>query len=537
MDIELDKVGIECIHFVIHGCSGSRYMDITQHSRTFQDLSLTYRDILLEIVKPYGSGVFIATADVDRTIPHMLVQYKETDWEFVKRLASHFNASIVVDCAVSHAQFYFGVPERLETDLKLNTYEYEKDIQLYIETKLNSNSSLLEQQKGEYNFESYLPIQLGQAVTYQKIEFLVASMVLNISHSLPVYSIKISKKQGCGISYIRNENIKGAKLYGIIKNVWRNMVQIHFDLDHIFEGDGCIFHPYSGGENNELGYYMSIPGSRAEALFPTSEESDCIITAALRIADAGDERMQDPSDKHLRNEFAQELYLGSGNMLFRAGSNEISIVLGADGCISINGTNININADNNFSIGANDSVSSSVPWISVSGVQPKQISISAENQIILTDKSGSNHIMMNENCEIMCNASERITTVGDSSSGSEAQIKSSVITGSFDTISSKLTKKDKIIEQLLYKKEEQNYLAGNILSLATCDFISSAIKPNTLRTELLSSEAKKSIGDYLGENNIEQNEHVSHNPILDKFMAGNEKLFNNVFYGENVNKK
>ena len=64
-------------------------MDIKKKSRTFQNESSTYRNVI-DIVNADYNNIQIKD-DITETskIDTFVVQYKETDWEFIKRLVSY----------------------------------------------------------------------------------------------------------------------------------------------------------------------------------------------------------------------------------------------------------------------------------------------------------------------------------------------------------------------------------------------------------------------------------------------------------------
>ncbi len=66
--------------------------------RVFQDISITYEDIVEEINKDYREEkIQIRTFSRGKTpINSLIVQYNETDWEFLVRLASHLGTGILV---------------------------------------------------------------------------------------------------------------------------------------------------------------------------------------------------------------------------------------------------------------------------------------------------------------------------------------------------------------------------------------------------------------------------------------------------------
>ena len=68
--------------------TGTFLMDVTVHKRTFQEKERTYGDIFHQLLGSYEKSGFFSTLPLSQPIGQLLVQYEETDWEFIRRAAS-----------------------------------------------------------------------------------------------------------------------------------------------------------------------------------------------------------------------------------------------------------------------------------------------------------------------------------------------------------------------------------------------------------------------------------------------------------------
>ena len=77
--------------------SKSVLLDRIPRYRSFQDPSLTYSAIAEEINKNYGANgeKIISVGEDMKEVPRMTIQYNETDWEYLKRLASYTGQPII----------------------------------------------------------------------------------------------------------------------------------------------------------------------------------------------------------------------------------------------------------------------------------------------------------------------------------------------------------------------------------------------------------------------------------------------------------
>lgn len=92
--------------------SGTKIMDLVTKKYTFQDQNMTYRELLKVKTSIYPNSNFIMTKGEGEELKKLIVQYGETDWEFIKRLASHFQTVVVPESTKKGNYFYFGVPKK-----------------------------------------------------------------------------------------------------------------------------------------------------------------------------------------------------------------------------------------------------------------------------------------------------------------------------------------------------------------------------------------------------------------------------------------
>lgn len=87
----LTKIGIKAKNDVraleIEALSKTFLMDIRKVSGSYQDEKLTYREIFNQKNNRYNDVVMIDNVTNQTKIDEFIVQYKETDWEFLKKIS------------------------------------------------------------------------------------------------------------------------------------------------------------------------------------------------------------------------------------------------------------------------------------------------------------------------------------------------------------------------------------------------------------------------------------------------------------------
>ena len=150
---------------VLSLCSGTQLMDYTEHIRSFQGENLTYNHLLDICSREYDEAGKIMTVGNGKTIPHFIMQYKETDWEFIKRLAAMNHTVIFADCSTKGEKYHFGLPER-KFDLKETPSEYriKYNMQEYW-IKKNYGLSIQTEDTISYLWESREVHKLGEKIS------------------------------------------------------------------------------------------------------------------------------------------------------------------------------------------------------------------------------------------------------------------------------------------------------------------------------------------------------------------------------------
>ena len=144
------------------------HFDIVKKYRSFQDLSMTYQDILNEIMGDYPRAEYIDTITNGQTIPDIIVQYNETDWEFMKRLASHFGKGIVCEDKAFYPRLFFGIPEYGQIKaVKETSYVRTKNLEDYIDTISNFHSNIRDWDKISYQIETYQYFNICEVLKYK----------------------------------------------------------------------------------------------------------------------------------------------------------------------------------------------------------------------------------------------------------------------------------------------------------------------------------------------------------------------------------
>ena len=120
----------------VEGKSRSWLMDRTKHSRSFQNAHITFQALTQEILKDY-TGSSLIYAGGSQEIGNLIIQYEETDWDFLKRVLSVVGLALTPDSQKAGLKLFAGVPKFPETALPYTVLEMDKDMDSYYYLKAN----------------------------------------------------------------------------------------------------------------------------------------------------------------------------------------------------------------------------------------------------------------------------------------------------------------------------------------------------------------------------------------------------------------
>ncbi len=261
----------------ICGISTTFLLDQEKKQRSFQNPSMTYHQILREVLKSYENAAFIWASGDDREIGFPLIQYEETDWEFIKRLCSHFHGVLVADVKTGRPNFFFGMCRRTEHDLgEAEILASGFDAAYYTNGAYEDHVPQVEAFYLEV--ETRQNWQMGDAVTYEEREYQVCCRTVIFQNGILSFRFRLGRK---GTYYRKKEYnaaLSGVRLEGTIRKAEEESVCLKLDIDQEEHAD--YLWPWAP-ETNNLCYCMPEVGTKASLYFPTDDEKDGKVILAV----------------------------------------------------------------------------------------------------------------------------------------------------------------------------------------------------------------------------------------------------------------
>lgn len=294
----------------LQAVSNTWLMDVKRKSRSFQNTALTYQDIAKKVIGEYGADMQWNLPDC--AIGSPLIQYRETDYRFLKRIFSHLKGEIVSVDTAQKPCFLAGLGRGKDAG-SLNLKEHIYSLISYRDDK-RKDQSRQERQTG-YRIEGRDRMKVGDIVRIEGREYHVMEtetvFIKNILHcNYRVFPGKCFDQER-----IPAYGLKGVSLTGKVIKTNQELVRLHLDIDREQEVSAAYDFPWKPITGN-LFYCMPETGTRAALYFGKAEEYSGVVIMNIRENGEYCGETADYHDRYFTSQNNKRMYLKPSEMGF-----------------------------------------------------------------------------------------------------------------------------------------------------------------------------------------------------------------------------
>lgn len=333
--------------------SGTVRMDANKRTRSFQNTDMLYSDVLDICRQGYSNAEKIMTAAKGEKIGQFIMQYRETDWEFVKRLAGMKHTVLVADCSTCGEKYYFGLPDR-QNIMQGDSMEYSACYDLEARREANDSQGAAM----SYIWESREIYRLGDCGIIDGHTMFVWKIESRMKGNTLSHVYHMLLKAGYQVPLRYNSQLSGASLFGVIQGVDGEKIWMEITEDGNKGKTGVYWFPYATPYSSQDGtgwYCMPENGDKVRLYFPTEKERDAYAVSAYHEGEAV--LRTEPKRKFWRNKEGKEIQLSPDKILLTNNDgtyvelsdqkgveivSEGSVTLSAGGSLRISSTNASI---------------------------------------------------------------------------------------------------------------------------------------------------------------------------------------------------
>lgn len=318
----------------LEGVSCTYNMDIKLRKRSFQNKDMLYTALAKKVIEDYSGADFIDIAAKSKKIEKFIIQYNESDWEFLIRMASHFNTGLVPDCTSDKPKFWFGIPEGASKgDFKEANYISSRRIEDFRVSSENYISGIDAKDYTYYEIETDMFLDIGDKVSINNISFTVCECIFDIHKCVLRHYYKVSLEKGLGKNLITNKKVFRASVEGKVIDVEKDNVRIHLEIDKEQKKEEAFWFPYTTfytAEGSTGWYCMPELDDYVKLYFPTDREEAAVVMNSIRKRTKGGDKIDKPDVKYFRTKHKKEQMFNEKELVMSAEDGKVLIKLNED---------------------------------------------------------------------------------------------------------------------------------------------------------------------------------------------------------------
>ena len=287
----------------IQAVSGTILLDQKKSNRVFQKKVQTYMGIAGIVTADTEHSACILPGSDMRT-GGTLIQYQETDWNFLKRMASQLGLPLVPDISYYYPRFYLGLPEGEKKELgEILSCDMCFDGRYYAV----SGKCLVDREDFIcYDVVTRTSLSLGDRVTYEGRELLVSRKKTELAGGEVIFTYRLAGNSYTWVPWEDNPDYTGMSFVGSIVGTQGEQVEVAFDIDKTAAGGNRYgFAPATGN----LMYCMPQKGTKTSLYIGNGDEAQGIATGCIRTNGSTCEGTGSPEKKSFRSEHGKGMDL------------------------------------------------------------------------------------------------------------------------------------------------------------------------------------------------------------------------------------
>lgn len=299
----------------IEGLSWSSLLDYGEKCRSFPDGKEICAKIISEVLSAYEKSYFMDADHLARQeTGQLLLQYRETDWAFLRRLATQLHTHLTADTTGDGPGFWFGLPKNRRKIASVGEVVLEKDMDAYYEAAA-SGFPVKEEQFVRYRIRSSVRLGLGAMTEYEGRPLIVAESCMVLRQGVLQYHYVLAAEPSLIVSRKNNPYIQGISLQGEVLDRRNRQLKVRLQTDGATERAGWFSYATQAGSVCDC---MPEVGSVVSVYFPDSDERSAIAVNDVRQNGGSCAKTSNPAVKYLETKDGQELRLGGGELGFTA---------------------------------------------------------------------------------------------------------------------------------------------------------------------------------------------------------------------------
>lgn len=278
---------------IMRGAAATRLLDCRKKNRSFQDVSMTYRQVM-EQVAADTPGASLHFHVEDREIGQPLYQLEETDWGFLKRLAGHLGTALMPSVYAAAAQIHAGHPAGRETMAGEGAVRE----QIWYDKGTRELCICMK------TWEDWEP---GDRIVWEGRSLYVKTKECRLEKGLLQFYYTLSDQKGLRAARYDDPYMTGLLLPATVLDTQAEQVRVRFDMDREQDPECAFWYPWRPDMGN-LAYCMPEKGEHVYIHLGSAQGSEDRAVCGVRKNGDGNGEMS-PACRYLTTKERKRLFL------------------------------------------------------------------------------------------------------------------------------------------------------------------------------------------------------------------------------------
>ncbi len=302
--------------------SGTILLDLKPNTRVFQDISMSYNELFRVINQEYSDAQTFLEGD--EAIGEFTVQYEETDWEFMKRIASRIGTVLIPFFKFGQIRCSIGIIETgQKKELSFSKYSTNNYIKEYRKEKQMGSNHLIPADAISYQVTSRELLDLGDSVIFENHLVYVYEMQSQLEKGELLHTYLLRTKGAFSCSRKNNKNIIGASFDATVLDIKQDKIKVRIKAEGKQEKESARWFPFSTIYSSPDGtgwFCMPEIGDHMRLYFPNEIEKNAYVISAvheeipkttLESYEANQKQppRSNPDNKSIMNKYQKEVEL------------------------------------------------------------------------------------------------------------------------------------------------------------------------------------------------------------------------------------
>jgi hypothetical protein len=329
----IEKIEVKAVrdiyYMTVEAVSNTYCIDQKIKNRSFQNGNMSYYDLIRQVTEAFPGADFQDNITRGEKTGKYIMQYRETDWAFLKRMASRFNTGLIPDHSSDKPKFHFGLP-KASAPVTMDSIHYSvyKNLNEFRNSSENYISSVSEGDFIYYVVESDEIIEVGSEVNFNNKNLLVCQIRTYRDGGVIKHRYTLAPRNGLSQNNIYNMGIVGVSLLGRVIDVIQDKVRVHLEIDQTQDRDEAYWFPYATvytAEGNSGWYCMPELDDYVLIYFPgyKEEEGIALMSSRQNSEEGGNNKTGNPDVRYFRTKSGKELMFSPEEILITGKDNEV----------------------------------------------------------------------------------------------------------------------------------------------------------------------------------------------------------------------